>query len=114
MTGSSHAIEAGQTQNFETQINRKSRSSDKSSRPISSSLLISSRRLLTSGMGVHSLVHCNATALPMYRLISTAVGRNALHLLFTSLQYRNAVVGSETEIRPQQLNYRNADAVDYE
>ncbi len=35
--------------------------------------------------------------------ISTAAQRNALHLKFTSLQYRNTVVSAETEIRPLQL-----------
>ncbi len=35
--------------------------------------------------------------------LSTAVQRNALHLMFTFVQYRNTVVGAETEIRPLQL-----------
>ncbi len=36
-----------------------------------------------------------------------------LHLLkITLLEYRNAVVGAETEI--QALNHRNADALEYE
>ena len=35
--------------------------------------------------------------------LSTTAQHNALHLKFTSLQYPNAVVGAEMEIRPLQL-----------
>ncbi len=56
-----------------------------------------------SGLKVRS--YSTATQL-QYRCIdylSTTAQRNALHLKFTSLQYRNAEVGAETEIRPLQL-----------
>ena len=48
--------------------------------------------------------------------LSTAAQRNPLHLTFTSLQFhfRNALVGTETEMRPLQLTATYAAAVDYE
>ena len=52
-----------------------------------------------------------------YRCIdyfSTTAQCNILHLIkFTSLQYRNAVVGTEREVWLLKLNH-NVDAVDYE
>ena len=35
--------------------------------------------------------------------LSSAAQHNALHVKFTSLQYSNAIVGAETEVRPLQL-----------
>ena len=68
--------------------------------------LLTNRRVVLMGLKVHSyIVCCNAAVVPMYRLlIYTAAQCNTLHLTFTSLQYRNAVVGAETEIQPLQLN----------
>ena len=45
------------------------------------------------------IVCCNAAALQ----IDYSAQCNALHLNFTFLHYRNAVVGTEAEIRPLQL-----------
>ena len=50
------------------------------------------------------IVCCNAAALPRYRLLiyHSSTQHTVPQLQFTSLQYRNAVVSAETEIRPLQ------------
>ncbi len=51
------------------------------------------------------IICCNAAALPVRYIdyLSTAAPHNALHLKFTSLQNRNAVIGAEMEVQLLQL-----------
>ena len=57
---------------------------------------------------LHTLQRSCVTDIP---IISTATQRNTLHLKFTSSQCRDAVVGTEMELRSLQLI---ADVVEYE